>query len=281
MQAAGAARRRVRRVHMRSGKALSYKYMLLMAGGWVLLMLMGAAEAAGEGGSWLDGIWAQIDFNLIQGERYKMILEGLGVTLQVSLMAALLGFCLGMVLALMRLSNLRVGRWYPLRSIASIYVDVIRGTPVVVQLYIMYYIVMLSVSNKVLIGFITFGLNSAAYVSEIIRSGILAVDKGQTEAGRSLGLSSFMTMRLIVLPQMIKIALPSLLNEIIALLKETSVLGMIGLMDLAKSGDYIRSRTFSPAVPLFSVALIYLVMVTILSNAFRKVEGRLRASDLR
>ncbi len=266
---------------MRNGKALSYKYLLIMAGGWLMLMFMGAAETAAEDASWLDSLWAQIDFNLIQGERYKMILEGLGVTLQVSLMAAVLGFVLGMVLALMRLSNLRVGRWYPLRSLASIYVDVIRGTPVVVQLYIMYYIIMLNVSSRVFIGFITFGLNSAAYVSEIIRSGILAVDKGQTEAGRSLGLSSFMTMRLIVLPQMIKIALPALLNEIIALLKETSVLGLIGLMDLAKSGDYIRSRTYSAPVPLFTVALVYLAMVTILSNVFRKVEGRLRASDLR
>ncbi len=266
---------------MRNGKALSYKYLLFMACGWLMLMFMGAADAGSEGASWLDNLWAQIDFNLIQGERYKMILEGLGVTLRVSIIAAMIGFFLGTVLALMRLSNLRIGKWYPLRSLASIYVDVIRGTPVVVQLYIMYFIIMLNVSNKVLVGFITFGLNSAAYVSEIIRSGILAVDKGQTEAGRSLGLSSFMTLRLIVLPQMIKIALPSLLNEIIALLKETSVLGMIGLMDLAKSGDFIRSRTYSPSVPLFTVALIYLAMVTILSNVFRKVEGRLRASDLR
>ena len=256
---------------MRNGKALSYKYLLFMACGWLMLMFMGAADAGSEGASWLDNLWAQIDFNLIQGERYKMILEGLGVTLRVSIIAAIIGFFLGTVLALMRLSNLRIGKWYPLRSLASIYVDVIRGTPVVVQLYIMYFIIMLNVSNKVLVGFITFGLNSAAYVSEIIRSGILAVDKGQTEAGRSLGLSSFMTLRLIVLPQMIKIAL----------LKETSVLGMIGLMDLAKSGDFIRSRTYSPSVPLFTVALIYLAMVTILSNVFRKVEGRLRASDLR
>ena len=140
---------------------------------------------------------------------------------------------------------------------------------------------MISCTSKIIVAFITFGLNSAAYVSEIIRGGILAVDKGQTEAGRSLGLSSFMTLRLIVLPQMIKIALPTLLNEVIALLKETSVLGMIGLMDLAKSGDYIRSRTYSPYVPLFTVALIYLVMVTILSNVFKKIEGRLRESDLR
>ena len=203
------------------------------------------------------------------------------MTLRVSIIAAIIGFFLGTVLALMRLSNLRIGKWYPLRSLASIYVDVIRGTPVVVQLYIMYFIIMLNVSNKVLVGFITFGLNSAAYVSEIIRSGILAVDKGQTEAGRSLGPELVYDAEADSAAADDKIALPSLLNEIIALLKETSVLGMIGLMDLAKSGDFIRSVRFSPSVPLFTVALIYLAMVTILSNVFRKVEGRLRASDLR
>ena len=150
----------------------------------------------------------------------------------------------------------------------------------VVQLVIMNFIVLAS-ADKNIVAFLTFGLNSAAYVSEIIRGGILAVDKGQTEAGRSLGLSSFMTTRLIVLPQMIKIALPSLLNEIIALLKETSVLGYIGMMDLTKAGDFIRSRTFSPYVPYFTVALIYLIMVTILSNVFKSIEGRLRKSDIR
>ena len=266
---------------MRSDRALSYKYLLLMACGWLLLMLMGAAETAGAEANFLQKLWAEIDFNLIQGDRYLMMLDGLKVTLCVSGVAAVIGFFLGIVLALMRLSNFHVGRFYPLRTIASVYVDIIRGTPVVVQLFIMYYIVMISCTSKIIVAFITFGLNSAAYVSEIIRGGILAVDKGPTEAGRSLGLSSFMTLRLIVLPQMIKIALPTLLNEVIALLKETSVLGMIGLMDLAKSGDYIRSRTYSPYVPLFTVALIYLVMVTILSNVFKKVEGRLRESDLR
>lgn len=265
---------------MRSDKALSYKYLLLLAGGWLTLILMGAAETGSESANWFVRVWNQIDFNLIQGDRYKMILDGLGVTLKVSLVAAVLGFSMGTVLALMRLSSLHIGRFYPLRSLAAMYVDIIRGTPVVVQLVIMNYIILAS-ADKNLVAFLTFGLNSAAYVSEIIRSGILAVDKGQTEAGRSLGLSSFMTLRLIVLPQMIKIALPTLLNEVIALLKETSVLGYIGMMDLTKAGDYIRSRTFSPYVPYLTVALVYLVMVTILSNVFKKIEGRLRQSDLR
>lgn len=266
---------------MRSDKTLSYKYLLLLAGGWVVMMLMGAAETAEAGTSWLQSVWQQIDFNLIQGDRYKMLLSGLGVTLRVSAVAALIGFVLGTVLALMRLSNFHIGKFYPLRAIASVYVDIIRGTPVVVQLVIMYYIILASCTNTDIVAFITFGLNSAAYVSEIIRGGILAVDKGQTEAGRSLGLSAFKTMRLIVLPQMIKIALPTLLNEIIALLKETSVLGYVGMMDLTKAGDYIRSRTYSPYVPYYTVALIYLVLVTILSNVFKKIEGRMRKSDLR
>ena len=256
---------------MRSDKTLSYKYLLLLAGGWVVLMLMGAAETAEAGTSWLQSVWQQIDFNLIQGDRYKMLLSGLGVTLRVSAVAALIGFVLGTVLALMRLSNFHIGKFYPLRAIASVYVDIIRGTPVVVQLVIMYYIILASCTNTDIVAFITFGLNSAAYVSEIIRGGILAVDKGQTEAGRSLGLSAFKTMRLIVLPQMIKIAL----------LNETSVLGYVGMMDLTKAGDYIRSRTYSPYVPYYTVALIYLVLVTILSNVFKKIEGRMRKSDLR
>lgn len=266
---------------MRSDKPLSYKYLLLLAGGWVVLLMMGAAETAETGTSWIKSVWQQIDFNLIQGDRYKMLLSGLGVTLRVSGVAALTGFVLGTVLALMRLSNIHIGKFYPLRAAASVYVDVIRGTPVVVQLVIMYYIILASCTNPDIVAFITFGLNSAAYVSEIIRGGILAVDKGQTEAGRSLGLSSFKTMRLIVLPQMIKIALPTLLNEIIALLKETSVLGYVGMMDLTKAGDFIRSRTYSPYVPYYTVALVYLVLVTVLSNVFKMIEGRMRKSDLR
>lgn len=231
--------------------------------------------------AWAQSIWEDFDLNLIQGDRYLMLLDGLKVTLQLSLAAALIGVLLGSVLALMRLSNARIGKWHFLRSIATWYVDIIRGTPVVVQLLIMYLIIMVKVSDPLPIAIVTFGLNSAAYVSEMVRAGILAVDKGQTEAGRSLGLSGASTMLLIVLPQALKVALPSLLNEFIALLKETAIVGYIGMMDLTKAGDFIRSRTFSAFFPLMTVALVYLVMVTALSKLFSIVERRIRQSDQR
>ena len=186
------------------------------------------------------------------------------------------------MIALMRLSNAHIGKWKFLQSISSIYVDVIRGTPVVVQLMIMYYVILTSPDiSKLTVSVITFGLNSAAYVSEMVRGGILAVDKGQTEAGRSLGLSASATMLLIVLPQTIKIIIPSLFNEIIMLLKETSVVGFIGYMDLTKAGDFIRSRTYSAFFPLLTVAAVYLIIVTVLTRVFIRVERRLRQGDIR
>lgn len=231
--------------------------------------------------AWAQSVWEQIDFNLIQGDRYLMMLDGLKVTLQISVAAAVIGVLLGSFIALMRLSNARIGKWYFLRSIATWYVDIIRGTPVVVQLMIMYYIIMVSWTDPLPIGIATFGFNSAAYVSEMVRAGILAVDKGQTEAGRSLGLSSASTMMLIVLPQALKVALPSLLNEFIALLKETAIVGYVGMMDLTKAGDFIRSRTFSAFFPLIAVALVYLILVTTLSRLFARIERRIRLSDQR
>ena len=265
---------------------MSWKLLLLAVCGWLLLIMSGSAVVETGAGNWFQDLWKymaeQIDFNLLQGEppRYTMMLDGLGVTLRVAGLAAIIGFLLGIVVAVARIADVHIGNFYPLRLITRVYVDVIRGTPVVVQLFIMYYIIMKN-STKDVVAVLSFGLNSAAYVSEIIRGGILAVDRGQTEAGRSLGLNSFMTLRLIILPQMIRITLPTLLNEIIALLKETSVLGMIGLMDLAKSGDFVRSRTYSPYIPLFTVALVYLLLVTVLSHVFNLIERRLRESDLR
>lgn len=231
--------------------------------------------------NWFAGIGQQFTFNIIEGDRYKMLLEGLGVTLVVALSAALIGMVLGCAIALMRLSNAHIGRWYWLRSIAVVYVDVIRGTPVVVQLMIMYFIILVPFKDisKTTAAILAFGLNSAAYVSEMVRGGILAVDKGQTEAGRSLGLSGASTMLLIVLPQMIKITLPSLFNEFVMLLKETSVVGFIGLMDLTKAGDYIKSRTYEPFFPLLTVAAIYLGLVVGLTRLFARLEGRLRQGD--
>lgn len=227
-------------------------------------------------------VWRQFRMNLIDENRYQMIFLGLGRTILIAVCAALIGVLLGCVIALMRLSNAKIGKWKFLQSISSIYVDVIRGTPVVVQLMIMYYVILTSPNiSKITVAIITFGLNSAAYVSEMVRGGILAVDKGQTEAGRSLGLSAGATMMLIVLPQTIKIIIPSLFNEIIMLLKETSVVGFIGLMDLTKAGDFIRSRTYSAFFPLLTVAAVYLIIVSALTRVFNRVERRLRQGDIR
>ena len=227
-------------------------------------------------------VWRQFRMNLIDENRYQMIFLGLGRTVLIAVSSAVLGVILGCVIALMRLSNAKIGKWKFLQSISSIYVDVIRGTPVVVQLMIMYYVILTSPDiSKITVAIITFGLNSAAYVSEMVRGGILAVDKGQTEAGRSLGLSAGATMMLIVLPQTIKIIIPSLFNEIIMLLKETSVVGFIGLMDLTKAGDFIRSRTYSAFFPLLTVAAVYLIIVSALTRVFNRVERRLRQGDIR
>ncbi len=222
---------------------------------------------------------SDFETNLLVGDRYLMLLKGLGVTVLIALGAAVIGSILGTLLALMRLSKWRVGkRFYPLRTLSRVYVDVIRGTPVVVQLMIMYYLILTSPAiSKEAVAIISFGLNSAAYVSEMVRSGILAVDRGQTEAGRSLGLSGPQTMRRIVLPQSVQIILPNLFNEFIMLLKETSVVGFIGLMDLTKAGDFIRSRTYSAFFPLITVAAIYFIIVSVLSRLFSTIEARWRA----
>lgn len=225
--------------------------------------------------AWFQSLWQQFDFNLIQGNRYQMILNGLSLTLTIALFAAVFGMVLGSFIALARLSKFK-----PLSMLASLYVTIIRGTPVVVQLLIMNFIIMVPFNvTKPIIAILTFGLNSAAYVSEMVRGGILAVDKGQTEAGRSLGLSAPATMLLIVLPQTIKIILPSLFNEFIMLLKETSIVGFIGMMDLTKAGDYIRSRTLSAFFPLLTVAAVYLVLVIGLTALFGRLERRLRQGD--
>lgn len=224
---------------------------------------------------WFSDLWQQFDFNIIQGDRYKMLLQGLGTNLVITLFAALIGVLLGSLIALMRLSRIR-----PLKSLAKLYADIIRGTPVVVQLLIMWFVILVNTPvNKTTAAILAFGLNSAAYVSEIVRGGILSIDKGQTEAGRSLGLSGAATMLLIVIPQAVKNVFPTLLNEFIMLLKETSVVGFIGLMDLTKAGDYIRSRTFSAFFPLLTVAAIYLILVMGLSQIFSRIERRLRQSD--
>lgn len=228
--------------------------------------------------AFFSGIAADFETNLLVGDRYLMLFRGLGTTLLIAFGAALIGSLLGTVIALMRLSRWKVGRLHPLRGIATVYVDVIRGTPVVVQLIIMYHIIFAPTGlSKELVAILSFGFNSAAYVSEMVRGGILSVDVGQTEAGRTLGMSHLQTLFLIVLPQSVQVILPNLFNEFIMLLKETSVVGFIGLMDLTKAGDFIRSRTYSAFFPLISVAVIYFILVSTMTRIFTAIEKRMRS----
>ncbi len=215
-----------------------------------------------------------------EADRWRFYLEGVGVTLQITACAILLGTALGVLFALMKLSDAKVLGFRPLRVIASIYIDVIRGTPVMVQLLIMYMVVFTSPNtSKVFVSIMAFGINSGAYVAEIIRAGIMAVDSGQMEAGRSLGLSKFQTMRFIILPQAVKNVLPTYASEFIVLIKETAVVGYIGLQDLTKMSSTITSRTYEAMYPLFIIAAIYLCMTIGLSRLFATMERRLARSD--
>ena len=217
----------------------------------------------------------------ITGDRWKLYFEGLGVTLEVSVAAALIGLVIGTVVALMKLSTKKNGKPTILSHIATIYIDIIRGTPSVLQVMIMYFAVMASCSSGILVASITFGINSGAYVAEIIRAGILAVDKGQTEAGRSLGLNSFQTMRYIVLPQAFKNVLPPLCNEFIVLIKETAIVGYVGLSDLTRVAHQITTKTYDAFTPLIGAAVIYFVLIKILTKLLEMLERRLRKSDNR
>ena len=205
------------------------------------------------------------------------MVRGLGVTLEVALFAAIAGIILGALLAIIRTTADKTGRLRFLNWLAKLYITVIRGTPVVVQLLIINFVIFSSVFvDTVLVAIIAFGLNSAAYVAEVFRSGIMSIDEGQFEAGRSLGFNYGQTMWHIVMPQAFKNVLPALANEFITLLKETSVSGYIGLTDLTKAGDIIRSRTLAPFMPLLAVALVYLIMVVVLSAGVSRLERRLR-----
>ena len=234
--------------------------------------------------AWLQNTWTSLcaDFylNFIKEDRWKYLVRGLGVTLEVALFAAIAGIILGALLAIIRTTADKTGRLRFLNWLAKLYITVIRGTPVVVQLLIINFVIFSSVFvDTVLVAIIAFGLNSAAYVAEVFRSGIMSIDEGQFEAGRSLGFNYGQTMWHIVMPQAFKNVLPALANEFITLLKETSVSGYIGLTDLTKAGDIIRSRTYSAFMPLIVVALIYLVMVMFFTWLVGKLERRLRSSD--
>ena len=216
----------------------------------------------------------------LKDDRWKYLTDGLSTTLLVTFFAVILGMVLGFLIAIVRATHDKNGKLGVLNFFAKVYLTVIRGTPVVVQLLILYFIIFATVNiDKTLVAILAFGLNSAAYVAEIVRSGIMSIDNGQFEAGASLGLNYSKTMLFIILPQAFKNILPALANECIVLLKETSVAGYIALVDLTKGGDIIRSQTYEAFLPLIAVAIIYLVLVMFLSAMVSKLERRLAKSD--
>lgn len=218
--------------------------------------------------------------NFIDDNRWRYITDGLKITLLVTVFAVLIGVVLGFLIAIVHTTHDKTGKLKILNAICKVYLTVIRGTPVVVQLMIIYFIIFGSVDiSKVVVAIVAFGINSGAYVAEIFRSGIMSIDNGQFEAGRSLGFNYAQTMMYIVMPQAFKNVLPTLCNEFISLLKETSVSGYIALQDLTKGGDIIRSRTYDAFMPLIAVALIYLAMVMIFTKLVSLLERRLRNSD--
>lgn len=227
--------------------------------------------------NWWSDLSAEFYQNFIYNERWMQLLDGLTVTLYITLGAVVLGIILGILLALLRLSRNKLASGF-----AKIYLTVFRGTPLLIQLLVINYVVFSGIRiPPVIVAIIAFGMNSGAYVAEIVRSGILSIDNGQTEAARSLGLNQTQTMRYIILPQAFKNILPTLANEVIVLLKETSIVGYITISDLTRAGDLIRSRTFSAFMPLIGVAIVYLLMTTLLSFIFGKLERRMRAHDTR
>ena len=231
--------------------------------------------------AWLEKVAGMFKTAFITGDRWKLYLEGLGVTLQIAVFAAILGMLIGTVLAFMKLSVRRNGKRTILAVIANIYIDIIRGTPSVLQLMIMWFIIFSSAKNGVVVAVLSFGINSGAYVAEIVRAGILAVDKGQMEAGRSLGLSKAQTMIYVVIPQAVKNVLPPIGNEFIVLLKETAIVGYVSLTDLTRAANQIASRTYDAFMPLIGAAVIYFVVIKILTVLLGILEGRLRKSDNR
>ena len=234
--------------------------------------------------NWFRTSWTDFSdsfyINFIKDDRWKYLSDGFLVTLEIAFSAVLLGILLGFTVAVIRSTHDKTGNLRFLNLLCKIYLTVIRGTPVVVQLLIIYFVIFGSVYvSKVLVAIVAFGVNSGAYVAEIIRSGIMSIDKGQFEAGRSLGLSYLQTMVYIILPQAFKNVLPALGNEFIVLLKETSVSGYIALQDLTKAGDIIRSQTYTAFMPLIAVAVIYLAVVMLFSFLLGKLERRLKNNE--
>ena len=242
-------------------------------------------------GDWYTKVKAEFILNFVEDNRWKYLVTGLGNTLKITLAAGLPGIVIGTLVAIVRSTwdqnaeRMRPGAGKSLLHIGDIickiYLTVIRGTPVVVQLLIMYYIIFATSDNGVMVATLAFGINSGAYVSEIFRSGIMSIDKGQMEAGRSLGLNYLKTMWFVIAPQVLKNVLPTLANEFITLLKETSVAGYVAVSDLTFAGNRIRGVTYSPFMPLIAVAIIYLILVMFLTRMVGKLERRLRQGDNR
>jgi len=229
-----------------------------------------------------DNFGQQLYMNIIKDQRYMLYVEGLWNTILLTLGAAVIGVVLGALVAICKVYAKDNKALKPLDILCDIYLTVIRGTPMMVQVMIFCYVIFASykMSAMIYVAMLAFGINSGAYVAEIVRAGIEAVSIGQTEAGRSLGMTKNMTMRYIVLPQAIKNILPALANEAITLLKETAIVGYVAVADLTYSANLIRSRTYS-AVPLLVIALVYLVLVMFMTFGLRKLERRLHKSDHR
>ena len=225
--------------------------------------------------SWFDKLYE----TFIVDDNYRLLLEGFCNTIVITLCALLIGVVIGTVIAVVKYFGEDIAAMKPLCWLCDLYTTVIRGVPVVVLLLITYFIIFASSDNGVLVAIITFGINSGAYMAELIRGGIQSVDKGQMEAGRSLGLSKLQTMVKIIFPQAIRYILPAIGNEMIALLKETSVAGYVAVRDVTKAGDQIRNLTYDAVSPLLTVALTYLALVVLMTALLNVIEKRLAKSD--
>ena len=227
--------------------------------------------------AWVVDLLNRLNSTFVVDGRWQWFVSGLGYTLLISLFSVLLGLVIGILMALMRLSKSKI-----LRAVSGIYIDIIRGTPTMVQLLIIYFVLFANVHiDKWVVGFIAFGINSGAYIAEIVRGGILSVNIGQTEAGRSLGMTHKQTMASIVMPQAMKNILPALGNEFVVLIKETAVIGMIANIDLVGAARKVQSLTYDYLIPLLSIAVIYYVVIKIISTLLSKVEKGMRKADKR
>ncbi len=227
----------------------------------------------------MNELWTRFSKAFIVQDRWKLYLEGLGNTILIALIAAAIGITIGVMIAMISYINKKTGKLRPVAAVCRFYITLVRGTPVVLQLMILYFVVFAFWDNGIMIGAITFGINSGAYVAEIARAGFESVDDGQMEAGRSLGLSTWQTMRSIIIPQAVRNCLPPLFNEFIMLVKETAIVGYVGIYDLGKIPGLIQSRTFDYLFPLLIAAALYLVVVLALTKVLHIIEKKMAKSD--